>query len=832
MKKYVRNNFSKEPNAIEAKNRETAYRAACEGIVLLENNGAMPVAPGKVALFGYGAAHTVKGGSGSGDVNERYCVSILEGMENAGYEITSRSYLDRLEMKVEEAKKNEVKDAFNAFKTKPGQNSLMGLVGILMGSNMIWVEEAITEEDLSSIEDTHTAIYVASRQAGEGKDRKIDEGENDLSPLEIANLKKLTAAFDKVILVINVGCSLNMDFLNEVPDLGAVVFFAQQGVEGGTAFADVLSGKVSPSGKLTDTWAKKYEDIPFHDEFSYLNGDLHEEYYKEGILVGYRYFDTYGVEPQYPFGYGLSYTTFSLETESVTLDKTAVTVNVKVTNIGDCAGKEVVQVYMSAPNGLLKKEAKSLMGFAKTGVLEPGASETVSVSYDMTLAASYQEFGARWILDAGNYIVRVGNSSAATEKAAVIALDELAVTEQVKNICSVVNEFELLDLPDRPEEDIKGLPVLSMKAADVATVIHDYKNPMPYHSPEVDAIMDKLSTWEKIQITVGSTMMNVDRPVNCRGSVGHSTAKLVKKGLPNVEMCDGPTGLRISKETGVSKSGKDMTSVDGVTNFRFLPESVQKAMFADPEKDRFAYQFATAWPVPIAQAQTWNTDLIHEIGLGVCAEMSEFLCTYWLAPGLNIHRNPLCGRNFEYYSEDPVLTGLCATALVSGVQNTPGNYVCMKHYACNNSEDNRIGGNVNVGERALREIYLKGFGMAVKDAGAKSIMSSYNQINGIPASNNYDTLTTVLRNEWGFDGVVMSDWMGSTVCGNPINAVKAGNDLQMPGLGVEAALTFAGLKLKYGYEQDIDRCARNVVRQILESDAVRQMNAGELDEMK
>lgn len=830
MKSYTHLNFDNAPNALEQKSREIAYRAALESIVLLENNGCLPLKDKKIALYGYGAARTSKGGSGSGDVNERHSVSILEGLQNAGCEIVSKKYLDRIDALVEEGKKNLLKDTISGIAKDPGLAAFMDVVSLVQGNGIIRINEEMLEADISD-DSLDTAIYVATRQAGEGADRKIEKGDNDLSPADIKNLKLLDKHFKNIVLIINVGCSLNMDFLKDVPNLGAVVFYAQQGEEGGNALADLLLGKASPSGKLTDTWAKKYEDIPFHNEFSYLNGDIKEEYYKEGILVGYRYFDSYHIEPQYPFGYGLSYTTFDLKAGAVTVDGTKVTVPVTVTNTGSYAGKEVVQVYQSAPSGVLRKEAKALVAFGKTKLLQPGESDTLELSYNLARTASYYEERAQWILDKGNYVVRIGNSSANVTPVAALQLDKLVVTEQATNICPVVMPFDELEIPFQPKEGLAGLPTLTVDANAFTTVYHTYKNPAPYHSAKVDAVMDQLSFNEKIALCVGGGMVEKERTINCYGAVGHSTLKFLDK-VPNIEMCDGPAGLRIARETHVLPNGK--TKATGlVSSTEFLPKFARKLVEPKPVKgERIHYQFATAWPVSIAQAQTWNTDLIHEIGTQVGEEMKAFCCTYWLAPGVNLHRNPLCGRNFEYYSEDPFLTGSFATALISGVQSIPGNYVSMKHYACNNQEDGRMGGNSNVSERALRELYLKGFGMAVMDANCTCLMSAYNKINGVATSNCYDILTKVLRNEWGFTGVVMSDWFGSLYSGKPGQGLKAGNDLQMPGIGVEPILIKLELLLGTIYKTDVERCARNVLRQILDSEVLRQLDAGELDALK
>ncbi len=821
MIRYIRHNFDNTITDREIRHKEIAYRAACEGIVLLENNGALPLKSQKVALFGIGASQTIKGGTGSGEVNERHSVSIYEGMKNAGFTVTSEAWIERYDKLYEEIK-NGGSDKFTDALKKGKVGDIMAL---FMGTaDYPYLD--VTDEDMKAAP-ADTAFFVVSRQAGEGADRRIEKGENDLSPEEISTLQRMIKFYKNVVLVINIGSSLDMSFLDKTPGLGAVVYFCQQGTEGGHAFADIVSGKVNPSGKLTDTWAKKYSDIPFSDEYSYLNGNLKNEYYKEGLLVGYRYFDSYRIEPQYPFGYGLSYTTFDIKTTDVTLDKTVVSVCVDVTNTGTVSGKEVVQVYLSAPNGVLKKEYKSLVAFKKTGVIEPGNSEHLILTFDLYDCASYQEFGARNILDSGDYIIKVGNSSANTVNTAVLTLDRLVVTEQLKNICPVIHDFTEMDLPERLYEDLSQIPHISVNPDDFETIIHDYSAPKPYHDPEVDAVMDKLSLADKTVICIGAGMMNGNRVIKIEGAVGHSTSKMMKKaGLPSVEFADGPAGIRLTRFSGVYPNGKVKMLEGFMAGINYLPKTIKKFIFADPNKSRVAYQYTTAFPVEVAQAQTWNTELLHEIGVAVSNEMVEFGITYWLAPALNIHRNPLCGRNFEYYSEDPFLTGKCAAAIISGVQTIPGNYVAAKHYCCNNQEDSRNFVSSNLTERTLREIYLKGFGIAVKEAKCSGIMTSYNKVNGVNPPNSYDLCTTVLRNEWGFDGVVMTDWFGSVISGSPILSMKAGNDIAMPGLPTQALQILIGTKLSFVHEIDVDRCCRNIVRQILHSNAVAQIKEG------
>ncbi len=824
-KQYIRHNFSNAVSEREIKHNEIAYRAAAEGIVLLENNGCLPLKDKKVALFGIGAKHTIKGGSGSGEVNNRENISIYEGMKRRGFEITSEDWLEKYDVVAQAAANPTAKEFFKNFNLGDAMAMFMGTASL--------PDMDVLKDDIQKAP-ADTAVYVVSRQAGEGGDRKIERGENDLTDGEIESLQRLVASYKNVVLVINIGSSMNMDFLEKVPGIGAVLFIAQLGSQGGYAFADVLTGDVNPSGKLTDTWAKKYDDIPYAREWSYLNGDLKQEYYKEGILVGYRYFDSYGVEPLYPFGYGLSYTIFSVETESVTVKKTDVTAKVKVTNTGSIAGKEVVQLYVSCPNGVLKKEYQSLVAFAKTGVLEPGASEEITLTFPMTLVASYKEYGAQFILDAGNYVVRIGNSSRNTTPAAVIALDKYVVVEQAQNICPVLEDFEQMEIPDHPDEDLSDVPVVKMRAANFTTVYHDYSIPKPYHDPKVDAIVDQMSLKEKAEVCVGASMMSGERTIKIEGAVGHSTSKFWKKyGLPSVEFSDGPAGLRITRYVGVYENGK-VKAMEGMMGgidlaLNMVP-ALKKVLYANPNKSKTAYQYPTAFPTEIAEAQTWNLDLLYEIGEAVAVEMQEFGVTYWLAPALNIHRNPLCGRNFEYYSEDPILSGKLAAAIISGVQSIPGLYVSAKHFCCNNQEDNRNFVSSNVYERPLREIYVKGFRIAVEEGKATGVMTSYNKVNGVNPPNSYDLCTVLLRNEWGFDGVVMSDWFGSVFNGNPVLGMRAGNDLHMPGLPTQALQAVIGCKLSYNDPVDIDRCCRNIVKQIVYSDAVKQLEEGQFQE--
>jgi len=813
MKEYTKASFDSNPNQRETDNLQVAYRAACEAIVLLENDGALPLTNRTVALFGNGASRTIKGGTGSGEVNERHSISVLEGLETAGFKITTKDWITEYD-----ALYSAKKDEFNKNRFKKAikeKNILGGFLSDFPGCDA----RAITAEDIAASA-TDTCIYVLSRQAGEGLDRVAEKGDLFITDRERADIALCAEKYEKFILLINAGSQLDMKFLREINGINAVLFMAQLGTAGGNAVADTLSGKVNPSGKLTDTWAKQYADIPYHDQFSYLNGNLNDEYYHEDIYVGYRYFDSFGVEPAYPFGYGKSYTEFSIETEKVSAEGTLITVDVAVSNTGDkYSGKEVVQVYLSSPQGKLNKEYQSLVGFAKTDLLAPGESGNVQIIFDIVRFAGYDEETASYILEKGEYIVRVGNSSRNTQPAAVIVLDKTAVVSVHENICPVHKEFEKLTEPAvKPQTADETVPRINICAQDIRPVTYTYETPAVCDDKRVAEFMEKLTTEDMMDIVIGVGMFGGERRFNMPGSVGNTTSKFWDKGLANVTLCDGPAGLRISKRAAITADGQ-IKNVDlPFSSLESLPKFVKKFMAADENKNTLLYQYTTAFPVATALAQTFNTDILYEVGSAIYREMKEYGAVYWLAPALNIHRNPLCGRNFEYYSEDPFLSGIMAAAITKGIQQEDGYYVTIKHFAANNQENNRNFVSSNISERALREIYLRGFEIAVRDGGAKGVMTSYNKINGIWAPSSYDLCTKALRNEWGFDGVVMTDWM-STGKGKADNALamKAGNDLIMPGGKYYKKDMMAGLNAGRCSEEDIRRCCANVIKSIFAS---------------
>jgi len=803
----------------EINNRQIAYQAACECIVLLKNDGTLPLRETKIALYGAGAVMTVKGGVGSGEVNERHSVSILEGLEDRGFEITTRSWLEDFRQEYDAALDLHRKERLK------GWNPLRGnWDALLFDSFQAPVGRAIMQED---VDPDSACIYVVSRSTGEGRDHRAEKGDLFLTDEKEAGIRFCAEQYEHFVLVINSGAALDMGFTEKIPGINAIVYTCLLGQEGGHAFADVISGTVPPSGKLADSWARRYADLPFSDEYSYLNGNLEHEFYKEGIYVGYRFFDSFGVEPMYPFGFGLSYTNFAVRCAGIVIaeDGRHVTVMANVTNTGvRYSGREVAQLYVSAPNGMLDKEYQSLAAFAKTSMLAPGESQTVELCFDFSSLASYREADGTFVLDPGAYLLRLGNSSRNTAVVGALDLEREVVVSRHTHICPL--DMPLAEL-HAPAYDFgvlpQSLPRLSICPDAFHTVTYTYRSlPSCPDDPRVKKALRKLTVKEMTDIVVGAGYMEKKR-FNLPGAVGYTTSKFWDRGLANVALCDGPAGLRIQRRSAVDKKGKIKPVDLPYAALNDLPESMKKIIAGNPAKDEALYQYATAFPVAAALAQSWNTTLMAEIGGAVFQEMKEYGCTYWLAPGMNIHRNPLCGRNFEYYSEDPCLTGQMAAAITRSVQQEAGYYVTIKHFACNNQEDNRTAVSSVVGERALREIYLRGFETAVRLGGAKAVMTSYNRINGVYSPNSHDLCTKVLRCEWGFDGVVMTDW-SSTARGraSAAAALRAGNDLIMPGGAHDKKTILRALREHLLDEADLRRSCGNVVLSILNSAIQRE----------
>ncbi len=759
-----------EESQREKEHRALARRAAANGIVLLKNDGALPIAPGKVALYGPGSRKTVKGGSGSGDVRERMSVTIEQGLKNAGFTFPNTLWMDRFEQKYASdvaAWRSDVEDAIKGY--SPIRTMQMFIeIGKHPMPNPTCT--AVLEDELT--DETDTAIYVLARQAGEGADRRVEKGDYLLSDIEKDSIRLLSDHYSKLILVINCGSVMDLSILDETR-VDAVLFYGQGGMEGGNALADVLTGKVNPSGRLTDTWAMRYEDYPSADTFGHRNGNLDEEEYSEGIYVGYRWFEKHDIKPRFPFGHGLNYTTFETKVSAVS-DRAAV---VTIRNTGNRAGRETVQLFVQKPDGAFDHEKRCLVGFYKTDLLAPGETEAGTKSFDLWEVASFDEAANAFVLEAGTYTMYIGDEPCGT--------------------------FTLTEPRTKP---IVRKPVEET------------------HSAKTEQILKTLSDKEKCMLVVGGGYPL--RAYNqIMGAAGRTCTKLLKKGVPNIVLPDGPAGLNVLPETAVMKNG-----IPAYPNG--LPDDWRWGWLKHTEgflkrflgKGRRVYRYMTAWPSETVLAQSWDVELLEEVGRAVGREMLEIGASVWLAPGMNIHRNPLCGRNFEYYSEDPLVSGMMAAAVTRGVQSMGGVGVSIKHFCCNNQEDNRMLTSANVGERALREIYLRGFEIAIRYGKPWTVMSSYNKVNGKHVVNRRDLLTGVLREEWGYKGLVMSDWTSTDQCSH-VEAINAGNDLIMPGNpGVVKALC-QGLKDGTLQREALETSAARVLDLVFKSETCKAFSA-------
>ena len=783
-----------------------------ECMVLLKNEGILPMAKGgKLALYGSGARATIKGGTGSGDVNVRKFVNVEEGLENAGFEITTKDWLDAYDKVVAE-NKAAFYGAIRKKADEAGANPVMFALGAACPE---------PEYEFPLTGEGDTAVYVLARISGEGSDRKPVAGDINLTETEIRDINKLNAAYKNFVLVLNTG---GMVDLTPVADARAILIMGQLGMASGDALADVLTGAAYPSGKLTMTWAP-IDAYPSTEGF----GDPSDTYYKEGIYVGYRYFDTAGEAPTYPFGYGIGYTTFSVESKGIAVKDGEITVTALVTNTGKAAGKEVVQVYYSAPAGEIDKPFQELAGYAKTAELKAGECQEVSVTFPISQMASYCEKCAAWVLEEGTYYIRVGNCSRSTVVAGAVALTGKAVVEKDMNIGGE-SGFEDLKLAsaacecDAAVEPIQVDPsIIETKTVEYAPLMEELPAGEPFSFKKVlsgektlDEFISGLTDDQLAYLCIG-TYQDIEGDIlevignaanHVAGGAGETTSRLDDLDVPPLIMADGPAGLRLSKEYHVNEDGtcKGTASLGGDMMHVFTEEELAGMAAAalateDPNQETF-YQYCSAIPIGTGIAQSFNDDLAAECGRLVGEEMAIFGIDIWLAPALNIMRSPLCGRDFEYFSEDPLVSGRMAAGITRGVQAFPGRAVTIKHFACNNQETDRYFSNSLVSERALREIYLKGFEICVKETQPKYIMTSYNLINGEHACNMYDINTRALRDEWGFKGVVMTDWlvtggMGPKgpkyPCASAAGNVKAGNEITMPGIPSDKADIMAAL---------------------------------------
>ena len=770
-------------------------KAATESMVLLKNNGSiLPLKKGgKLALFGKGIYDYVKGGGGSGDVSCEYIKGLADGLKEKEKEGKVSLFTESLAFYKEYVETSYKKGGVPGLIPEPA-----------LPSSILKAASAFTD----------TAIFAISRFSGENWDRTIkghkvinedpwtkdyvdkqneifEDGDFYLTKKEQELFDSLKENFSSIIVVINSGSTLDLQWAENEDKVKAILFAYQGGMEGGGAMGDVLVGDVSPSGRLPDTFTRNLEDYystsTFHESQDYVD-------YTDDIYVGYRYFTTIPGEEDkilYPFGYGLSYTSFSIKTKSYLVKDNTVFLSLDIQNTGDYKGKDVIEIYLKAPDGLsLQRPKRVLAAFSKTPLLNPGESCTTEISFPLRDTASFDDKGVvkdrTWVLEKGKYSILITDDAQTfIEKELEITRDIVyetsptvlsspLLTERLRGDGSVERTTKGEDnilTPGFPRQDAKTLEGVQPKTRN----IEDYytRNDLPkaqgislerVKSGELtlDEFLSYLPTKTLIDLTGGQPNRGVANTFGFGNQEAYD--------IPSVMTADGPAGLRLDGDTGI---------------------------------------FTTAWPSATALASSWNAELVEEVGKKGGLEVKENGIGLWLTPAVNIHRSPLCGRNFEYYSEDPLLAGKLASAMVKGIQSN-GIGACLKHFALNDKETNRKDSDSRVSERAMREIYLRQFEIVVKEGKPLSIMSSYNLINGIKASENKALLSGVLRNEWGFEGFVTTDWWTH---GEHYLELLAGNDLKM-GNGYPERVEKA-LELGLISREDILQNVKSILHSIL-----------------
>lgn len=778
-----------------------------ECTVLLKKDGSFPLEkPCELALYGSGARRTVKGGTGSGEVNSRTFVTAEAGLEAAGFTVITKPWLEHYGA-LWQAEKKRFLRRLKRDALKRGTLAVLSDMGAVMPE---------PEYQLPLEGSGEAAIYVLARISGEGSDRKPVPGDILLTKTEIRDILTLNRKYKRFLLVLNVGGVVDLSPVTEVRN---ILLLSQLGVETGSILADILLGKANPSGKLSTTW-DSWDATSRIGSF----GDRDDTRYREGIYVGYRRCGSTGQKSLFPFGFGLSYTAFTLCPGRLRRDGERILAEVRVKNTGRYPGKETVQLYVSQPWGRLDKPFQVLAAFGKTESLQPGEDTTLCLSFSLRDLASYDEARACWILEPGDYLLRLGNSSAA-RPAAVLRLDGEAIVKQVKN-CLGKPDFRDWK-PEAPQaQPVDGLPVLQLRAADLKTETVDYALPQ-----EIDPLVAGLDEETLCLLNIGAFKQKgaqgvVGNAANAvAGAAGETASCLRDRGVPALVMADGPAGLRLSRrytkdETGVHPLDGSMPET--VMELMPAPAAIAMRLLEKRQKAEAPIyeQNCTAIPIGTALAQSWNLELARCCGDIVGDEMERFGVQLWLAPALNLHRDVRCGRNFEYFSEDPLLSGSFAAAITRGVQAHPGCGVTVKHFAANNQETDRYNSNSQVSERALRELYLRGFEIAVREGRPHALMSSYNLINGVHSSERRDLIQDVLRAEFGFAGIVMTDWILSSMyygkhkypAPNAARIAAAGNDLVMPGGKGDLKAMLKGLETGLVTREQLEINATRVVK--------------------
>ena len=765
--------------------REVVRGLGADSMVLLKNNGILPMKKGKIALFGAGAVDTLFSGIFFNYVFTESNINVVDGLANNGFTFSTDTWLKKMQRAVKENQKKQRRQRARA---------------VYEGNHCDTMEVPISDRDIAEATvGTDTCVYVLRH--GIVLEDENTEKDYQLNVIEQENLKLITEKFDNVVLVLN-SSMLELSQYVRMKNIKAIILMGLPGMEAGNSLADILTGAVNPNGRLTCTWAKKYKDYStcYSSAVISKNEKNNEIDYKEGIYVGYRYFDTFDVAPLYPFGFGLSYTTFDMKLEYMEASWIAAVMRIRVTNTGEHAGRQVVQVYCSQAKGNIEKPYQILVGFAKTGKLKPGEAEEVTIKIPIMSFCSFDEETTAWTMEKGDYLLRLGTNSRDTSLVGKIVLDKDTIIKRVANVMAPNKELKFLTPAPHPEEEAGYIMVASLSSDDYnsenkfvelqtevetyipegsnyVSYINDNSYAMPAKTHEVvhyvkpcgsstflDVIRDKIAIEEFVSSLSPEIMarivtgvanetifdhesrfkINIAVEKNTLGISARTTDQFAATlGIPSVNIADGPSGLR----------------VEGVP--------------------------CTLFPAPNNMAQTWDMTSMVRMGRVYGREMEHYGIDYCLAPALNIHRNPMRNRAYEFYSEDPSLAGIMGAGFVMGIKRYEGRDVILKNLATYNQESNSADVNINVSRRAFGEIYLRPFSVCqfiVKPAG---LLNSGNKINGYYSSTCRGLNTDIIRSDWGFKGFVLSDW-GSL--SEKAYDLHAGCDLIMPGFDPDKIL--------------------------------------------
>ena len=788
--------------------REVVRGVGADSMVLLKNNGILPMNKCKVALFGAGAIDTMYCGIFFNNVTTDGNVSVKEGLLKNGFTFSTDTWLAKMEKAVKQNEKEE-KALKKGAKEFPGKCYRTP-------------EVPISEADLAeSILGTDTCIYVL-RHGIEKKEKASDELFK-LSNVERDNLQKLTEAFDNVVLVLN-STMLEIAQFARSKAIKAIIFMGLPGMEAGNSLADVLTGAVNPSGRLTCTWAKKYKDYSTCYSPAILNKNEkdNEIDYKEGIYVGYRYFDTFQVAPLYPFGYGLSYTTFDMRLEYLEASWMSVVLRVKVENTGNHAGRQVVQVYCSQPAGSFEKPYQVLVGFGKTGKLKPGENEDVTIKIPIMSLCSFDEETTAWVMEKGDFLLRIGENSRDAKLSGKIVLDKLTTIKRVAKVMEPSKKLEFLTPPPRNEIEEGYILVTSLSGDDynsekkyveqnteVITYVPEGSNYTSYINKNPYGIGDKVhETIKYVKPCKSTTFIDVIKGnVSMEAFVSSLSPEILARiccGVVNESKVDSKNRFNFDFSVEKKQLGISARTTDQFESTLGIPS----VNIADgPSGLRIENVPCTCFPSPINMAQTWDMGAMVRMGRAYGREMEFYDIDYAIALALNIDRNPMRSRAYEFYSEDPALAGIMGAGFVMGIKRYEGRNVIMKNLASYNQESNTTDVNINVSRRAFGELYLRPFSACQFTVRPAGVLNSGNRLNNNYSSSQRGLNTDIIRSDWGFDGFVLSDWGSQS---EKAYDLHAGCDIIMPGYEpdkiLEAMLETAPTFAEDGYVETVEKC--------------------------